>query len=143
MGGCEGVRALVGSVFLVIQQEVQLPGFSSSLTVWPPRGGEEGGTSLSVPWSSQLKLSFHFPPLFFPLPPPSFSLLSPSSLLPPPSFSLLPTPRATSGHSSPLPLPLSLSGQCSGGRQCSPHGATCHLPLQLLPYAHLCHPGEP
>ena len=45
MGGCEGVRALVGNVFL--QQEVQLPGFSSSLIVWPPRGGEEGGTSLS------------------------------------------------------------------------------------------------
>ena len=30
---------------LVVQQELQLPGFSSNLTVWPPRGGEEGGTS--------------------------------------------------------------------------------------------------
>ena len=32
----EGVRALVGSVFLVIQQEVQPPGFSSSLTISYP-----------------------------------------------------------------------------------------------------------
>lgn len=60
-------------------------------------------------------------------------------------FSLLPpsAPRELSGHSSPLPLPLSLSGQSSGGHQRSSHRTARHLCLQLLPYAHLCHPGDP